>query len=514
MARKDKNPANQENESLGSGVSKKFKQNPALYIGSVAILVLVVVTFIGGDLLSGGRFGGGGGDLTFGYYDKVPISWVPGNMFSQNYDQVLQDYRSQGMDANDLRYEAQVWREAYDATVVHTAILRIMDRSNSYSVSDKKRDRYIIEELPYFKENNRFSLALYRQMPRANRDRLEKQIKEYLTRTMFLDDAFNTLIPSSEADFIANMSATTRMFDMVLFKVDDYPDEEFIAFAGENAELFNSIHLSRISVNSEREAARILDSIKDGIVLFEDAARSQSQDIYADRGGDMGSRFFYELDRDIPDTSARQAIFNLGKDEYSNIINNNGEWSFYRVEEGLTEANFDDTTVMERVRSYVRNYRRGLMEDWAFAQAQVFVDEAKESSFDNAARSRLLEKQSFGPLPINYGGLGIFTSLESFTITGLNSHELGNIARNENFWKIAFSTELNTPSEPLVQGSNVLVFFPTEQAEADENSVDNISSMYSYWVENITRQSLNSYFLHHPKMEDNFWDVYYRVFTP
>ena len=513
MARKDNNSADQEKESLSSGVSKKFKQNPALYIGSVAVLVLVVVTFVGGDLLSGGRFGGGGGDLTFGYYDKAPISWVPGNMFSQYYERFLQYYRSQYGDTGDFRFESQVWRDAFEFTAVHTAVIQIM-KNSKYSVPDKAVDRNVAQ-LPRFQDNGRFSPALYRQMPESNRNNLWRQIKDEMTRSVFFDDTFNTLILSSEADFIANMAATSRMFDVVLFKVDDYPAEEYISFANENAELFKSIHLSRISINSEKEAARILDSIKDGTLLFEDAARSQSQDIYADRGGDMGSRLFYELDRDIPGISDRQAIFNLEKGGYSDIINNNGEWSFYRVEDELTEVNFDDETVMEKVKSYVRNYRRGLMEDWAFAQAQVFVEDAKESSFDNAARSRSIEKQSFGPLPINYGGLNLFTTLDSFTITGIPPADIGNISRNENFWKTAFSTELNTPSEPLVQGNNVLVFLPTEQSEVQDENIANIASMYSsYWVNNTTEQSLNPYFLKHEKMKDNFWDVYYRVFTP
>jgi len=511
MAKKDKKSADQEKESIGESVSKKFRQNPALYIGSVLVLVLVVVTFVGGDLLSGGGFGGGRGDLTFGYYDKSPISWVPGNMFSQYVERVVQYYRSQGVDANDIRFESQVWRQAFDAAVVHTAILRIMDKSK-YIVPDRTVDRNVAK-LPNFQDNGRFSQALYRQMSDAQRSSLWRQTQDDLTKMAFYSDLFGTIISSSEAEFIADMASATRSFDVVSFKVDDYPASEYTAFARDNAQLFNSIHLSRISINSEREAQRILAIIKDGTMLFEDAARSQSQDAYADRGGDMGSRLFYELDQEIPDVSAREAIFSLEKGTLSDIIKNGGEWSFYRIEEEKTEADFEDEAVMERVKSYIRSFRRGLMEDWAFTQAQGFIEEAKLSGFDNAARSRFLDKQSFGPLPINFGGLDLFTTLESFTIPGLTSQDLGGIARNDNFWKTAFSTELNTPTEPLVQGNNVLVFLPTEESKADEGSVENISSMYSsYWVNSITEQSLNSYFLNNEKMEDNFWDVYFRVF--
>ena len=506
MAKNDKNSADQEKESLLLGVSKKFKQSPGLYIGSVVILVLVVVTFIGGDLLSGGGFGSGG-DLTFGYYDKAPISWVPGNVFSQYVDRLLQYYRSQGMD-NDF----QVWHQAYEAAVTHTAILQIMKKSN-YLVPQNTVDRNVAQ-LPHFKDDRGvFSQALFRQMSESSRSSLWRQTRDDLVKNMFYNDLFGTVISSSEADFIAGMSANTRSFDMVAFKVSDYPADEYFSFANENAELFNSIHLSRISINSEREAKRIHDSINNGTLLFEDAARSQSQDSYADRGGDMGIRYFYELDQEIPGVQDRQTIFALEKGALSGIINNNSEWSFYRIEEELTEANFEDDVVMETVRSYVSSYRRGLMEDWALAQAESFIEDAEGLGFDTAVRRYSLEKQSFGPLPINFGGLDIFTSLESFTVEGLSAQDLGNIARNDNFWKTAFSAELNTPTEPIVQGNNVLVFLPIEQSEANEESISNISSMFSsYWMNSITEQSLQLYFMKSAKMVDNFWDVYFRVF--
>ena len=58
MAKKEKNVPT-EKDSSSSEIIRKFKASPGLYIGSVVILILVVVTFLGGDLLSGGGFMGG-----------------------------------------------------------------------------------------------------------------------------------------------------------------------------------------------------------------------------------------------------------------------------------------------------------------------------------------------------------------------------------------------------------------------------------------------------------------------
>jgi hypothetical protein len=510
MAKKDKNTQDQEKESLASGVSKKFKQNPGLYIGSVTILVLVVVTFLGGDLLSGGGFGRRGGDLTFGNYDRVAISWVPGNAFSQHRENIAANYQAQGGDPNDPWIMPQIWRLAFDVTVVDTAVLQIMKKSN-YILPDRIVDRNVAR-LPHFQENGRFSMARYNQMSEASRNNLWRQVQEDIIKGMFYSSLFNLLIPAAEGEFIANMASPVRLFDVISFNVDDYPDSEYLAFAGENAELFKTIHLSKISINNEREAARILESIRDGTNLFEDAARSQSMDGFADRGGDMGSRFFFELDQEIPSLFDRQTITSLERGELSNVINAGNMWVIFRIEDELKDPDLEDETVLNRIRSYVRNFQRGRMEDWAIALAMEFIDDANESGFAAAAGRRSLDIQSFGPLPINYGSLDIFPTLESFLIPGLGSHELGNMARNENFWRIAFSTEINTPSEPFVQGNNVIVFFPTHEALADESAMENIYPRFLSNLESEAERSLRTYFLNHDRMEDNFWDMYSRIF--
>jgi len=512
MAKKDKNSRGQEEESLGSGVSKKFKQNPALYIGSVVILVLVVFIFLFAELLGGGA-GRDSGDWTFGYYDKTPISWVHGNTFTQYHRNISNYYQSQGVDPNDSRFSSQIFRQAFERTVLDTAILKTMKSSN-YIVPDKTVDRNVAQ-LPQFQENGRFSRALYNQMSESNRRILWRQIQEDLIKKMYYDNIFGLLIPASEAEFIAKMVSPVRSFDMVSFSVDNYPYSEYLDFAEENTELFRSIHLSKITINSEREAKRLLELLKDGSLLFEDVAISQSMDFYAERGGDMGSRFFYELDQEIPSVFDRDTIVNMEKGQLSEVINMGDNWSIFRVEEELTEPDFTNDAIMDTVRSYVRNFQRGRMEDWAIAQANEFIEAANESSFDSVANLWSLNKQSFGPLPINFGSLDLFSSqekysLESFSLPGIDLH---NMARNENFWKIAFSTEINTLSEPFVQGNNVIVFLPTQQEEADVEIIDSITLMYlSYYLNNITDQLLLQYFLNHEKMEDNFWDVYFRIF--
>jgi len=511
MAKKDTN-APVDKESSTSEIVKKFKASPGLYIGSVVILILVVVTFLGGDLLSGGGFSrGSSAEMTFGYYDKIPISWVPGNYFSQYYEQIARYYRN-SMNVDDFQYGISIWRQAYEGAAVHTAILQEMKKSN-YSVPEKTVNKQVAQ-LSQFQENGRFSSALYRSLSESDRIVLWRQIQDEITKSQYYRDLFSLQISSAETEFFGKMSSSLRSFDMVFFPVDDYPASEYLAYARENPDNFRSIHLSRISVNSsEREAIRILDSIKNGITTFEDAARSQSTDGFADRGGDMGIRYAHELNSEITNAADREAVYKLRRGELSNVLNLNGLWVFFRVEDEIKYADFEDDSILDRVRSYVWSYERGRMEDWAIAQAREFIAEAAISGFEDAAYQFGREKSSFGPLPINYGSVDLYTSLSYFSISNFTSAELSDLSSNQNFWRAAFSTRINTPSEPLVQGSKVLVLFPTEQIEAEADVIENVASMYSsYWVYYNTEQILQPFFMNSAKMEDHFWDTYFKLF--
>lgn len=508
MAKKEKNAPVQEKESSESDLVRKFKQNPAIFVGTIIVLVLIVVSFVIVPAIVPNS-GGLSGDLTFGYYDKVPISWAPGNVFSQYYDQVYRYYQNAIGSENLQYYEASMWQQAFEAAAVHIAILQEMKKAG-YTVPQKTVDRQVAQ-LPQFQINGRFSAALYRQMSNNSRAILWKQIQEELTRELYMNDATRSLLVSSgEAKFFGKMASPIRKFDMVSFRIDDYPEAEYLAFARENHRLFNTIHLSRISVASEKEAKQILASINNGTASFEDAARAQSQDNEKDRGGDMGIRSIFEIEREIADAETREKIYSLGKGALSDIFHLGETWTFFRIEDEVKPANFDDFSAMDKVRSYMRSFERGRMEDWAIAQSREFISEAKASDFDSALSKINKTKQSFGPLPVNFGNVDLFTSLNSFSIS-----ELSNSSSNENFWKVIFSTPVNSFSEPLVQGNNVLVFMPLEETEAEESGIEGIESSYSsYWANYTAHQSLPQFFLNSPKMDNRFYDTYYNTFSP
>ena len=222
----------------------------------------------------------------------------------------------------------------------------------------------------------------------------------------------------------------------------------------------------------------------------------------------MGVKLMHELDWDIPDQTVRFTITTLASGEFSDVLQSGDNWVFFRVEEAVQDADLSDEAVMDKVRSYLRNFERGRMEDWAIDQAEIFIALAEEIGFEAALSQQGMESRSFGPVPLNYGNVDLYATLASLSVA-----ELSNSASDHNFWSVAFSTPVNTPSIPVVQGSNVLVIIPTDETEVDEFRTESIvSSVNSYWLDFITEQSMFQFFLNSPKMDDRFMDVYYRHF--
>ena len=504
MAQKEKKA--QSDEKNDSEMLRRFKSNPLIFIGSFFILILVIVAFVLPSSL-GMNSGGRDMDLTFGYYDKIPISHVPGNYFSQYLNSVVQRQQNPLDPENPFAYYS-IWREAFEAATGHIAMIREMQKAG-YSVPDKIVDREVAG-LPQFQENGRFSSTLYKRLDENSRLSLWKQVQESIVKDRYHSDITDLLQPPGESKFIGNMGATRRSFEMVTFSVDSYSDEEYEAFLSENPELFRSVHLSMITVGSgEREAQRILASIKNGETTFEDAARAHSQDPYKERGGDMGIKTAYEVDSDIPEEDARKKALALDRGEYSEVLKISSGWVFFRAEEAAQEADTSDPAILDKVGSYMRNYQPGVMQDRAIGHANDFIAYAQEFDFAEAVSHFNLQTRAFGPIPVNFGSIDLFPTIASQSV-----EELQGAATDENLWKTAFSTPLHTPSEPLVRGSNILVLYPTEEIEDEEAAGEITTMINAYWMRYMTAMSLQHSILNSPKMEDKFLDMYFRIYMP
>jgi hypothetical protein len=506
MASKEKKRPNSENDSVQSEFIRRFKMSPFLFIGTIVILVIIVIAFVFVPAIV--PMDGFNINWDFGSYNKIPIKYVPGNHFARTL-QILSNYsQSRNGDNNQLEI-FQIWRLSFEEAVARIAVLEEMKQAG-YTAPSEVVDREIVQ-LPRFQENGRFSATLYRQLDNSTRMSLWKQVQEEIAVERYQSDLMSLNAPSQEAAFISSMASPQRTFEMAAFPLSAYPDQEVISYITENPDLFRVTHLSIITITSnEREAQQVLASVRDGTAAFEDAARTQSKDGYAEKGGDMGIKMAYELIPEIPDAQERERVINLAKGEFSPIIKIPTGWAFFRAEDTPYPADTGDEALLGKIRTYIMYFERGRVEDWLIAEAENFITTVNESDFDTALYLKGIEKRNFGPLPVNYGDAELLPSLASFSVP-----ELSGAALNESFWQAAFSTPLKTPSPPLVLGAYVAVLYPLEESAAPEDLIENIKNNYSsylftssYLSGYIMPPNIRTFFLSNNKLEDRFEDSF------
>jgi hypothetical protein len=490
-------------EKPQSELQKRFKTNPLLFVGTVLVLIIVIVAFVLVPAIVP-EAGGLGFDATFGYYGKAPIRYAANNYFYR----VREYYGNMYSGISGMGFERYVWRMAFDEAAARTAMIEEA-RLSGYVPPDTVVDK-AVAQLPVFQENGRFSAVRYNATDSATRTRYWEEIREDLIVSRYFEDIATLLVSDKDKAFIADMAARQRSFDVTAFSINDYPAEEVAAYIDAHKDLFKTVHFSQITITSrESDAKKVLEQIRSGVSTFEDSARSQSADSNADRGGDMGSKMVYELESDIPDTDVRSALLALEPGAISEIVKVPAGWAFFRVEEAARDADGADSATVDKVRTYLIGFQRGIVEDYYLAKAEAFNADVESVGFLNACADLGLADSKIGPLPINYGDTNAFATVSSYGVNVLDG-----AASNENFWKIAFSTAVGSPSRPIVLGNNIVILVPTEETALDDDGRTIIENSYASFADNpeTLGRAINAVFLKDKKFKDRFDEVFSKLF--
>ena len=263
---------NKENVEIKKTLpAERRRRHPLLYAGSLALLVIIVVAFVGGPLA--GRLGSGG-PLIFGSYGGKEISYVQGNYLARQVD-ILSDQLQDNTSQNYEWQAYQVWKGAYDRAVIRTAILQKADKAGVY-ISDNAIDALLLTTGPYM-ENGVFSETRYRNTSNSERFRYRQLYREEMTHQLYNADVLHIGFFSTDgAEFIKKMAADERSFYYAIFSYKEYPVSKVVAYAEENASNFRKIKMSRITIKSTvDEAVAVRQQILDGIATFENQAHLQ-----------------------------------------------------------------------------------------------------------------------------------------------------------------------------------------------------------------------------------------------
>ena len=529
MARKKKLQA--EDESGFSEIAKRFKAHPFIFGGTVLLLAFIIVAFVFAPTMP--KLQKDEENPVFGYYAGKPITH---NSYFNNMlweAARMADFDLQSNYSMNPTAANQVWYQAFVRTMMRIAILDEMNNSG-YRPPSGEIDRLVAAN-PEFQEEGKFSFVKYNAYDKNRLNSLWQMTAEDYTTGKYVNDLMGLKTSSAEKKFIGAMAYPERSFELVSMSREMYPESEVTAFAAANRNLFNTVHLSRITLSSEKDAKKLLESVQSGITAFEDAAKNHSTDIDKEKGGDMGRRMAYELFTELPEEADRNAVASLKKGEYSDLLKGTGDsWVFFRAEETPYGTDFLAEENLTKIRSYMERFEGGRIENWlvvlmeellAGAKLQnknlsEYIEELRTGENQNLpSRFQALEGvllDTFGPVSLNYGNMGGSQTerglmLFSNTLNTVSNPELAEAASNEVFWQNAFFTPLNMPSAPFTLGSSIAVLTAVEENEGDDTSIEYTANFYTWgWMYNAIGMDINSAFTESDKFENN----YYSVFMP
>ena len=442
--------------------------------------------------------------MVFGSYAGEEIRYQPGNFFARQYEAIAQSIRDSGQTA-DLDLQLRIaWREAFNRTVLHTAILHHAEEAGM-DVSSARVDELIASD-PRFQVNGRFDPQAYERVGSQERFALRTFHRESAIFDQFVTDVLaGVQTADTEREFVAAMSGPERSFDVVRFPFSDFPDAQVRVYAEENEQLFRTLDLAVVTLATEEEAQQIRAQAVEPGNPIGNLARTYSRDLYADQDGEIGSIYAYELQQEMINPDDIELLLALEPGEMSEPIETTAGWAFYEALAPSEAADLADEETLQTVRSYLQNFEQGRIQDFVQSEAERFVTGAQQSGLATFADSEGRDVFSTPFFPINYGNLQLFGRLESSQIP-----ELSDAAFRESFFEAAFSLEGDAISEPVALRRSVLVMQLREERPAPESDVEFIEQYYDALLREFRSDGIESAFIDDDLFQDNFVQAFNR----
>ncbi|MBI9106934.1 MAG: SurA N-terminal domain-containing protein [Spirochaetales bacterium] len=514
MASRDQRRKNQKVKIENVEAAEKRKSNrPVMWTVSLIILVVIVVTFVGAPVA--GKIGSTG-NTAFGSYDGEEIVYTEGSFFSDQVNAIAEDYRDSITDQNAQFIQYQVWRTAFDNTVFRTAVIKEL-RNSGVHIPGTAVDKAIVTYGPYM-ENGEFSENLYSQSSNIEKKSTRKKFEEELYYNQFLIDSNSYKINKNEEKFFQNLASTEKKFRYAVFPFSDFPSDNIASFGSHNADLFRKIIISKITVKSDKkDAEQILSKLEQDPAVFTEMAKTQSSDPYADKGGEMGSRYYYELKNFINNGTALDEIFALDTGEISSIIEDDGTWVIYRCDKKAEYSDMSIDADIQVVKEYMERFEKGVIEDYLVKQAGNFAEFAKTEGFLSASADSDVSIHDTISFPIVYGNPSVNYYGQSISVyTQVSSADedtsLSGVNTNEFFLKSINALAENEVSEPIIINDNVVVIQLIETTEKNTEELSSVAPLISYASQNWQGNQLKEFIFQSDKFNDNFGAAFARIF--
>jgi hypothetical protein len=430
------------------------------------------------------------------------IKYSYGNYF---YDQV-QNYANQynGSDANQAQALYQIWKNAYDSTVLFTAINQLASKAGIIATDEVVR-RAIIESGVYDKDG-KFDAKTYQDASAETKASVEESIRRGLPYQIVIDDVGTVLSSSSEVDYIAEMAGNGRTFRYLSLNPTLYPDELASQYALQNKQLFYSMDMSIISMDSEENAKAVYESIVSGETSFEEAASQNSLDSYAAEGGKIGRLYYYGLLSNFKNPDEAVSLLSAERGDVLGPFESNGAWAIYKLNSTPEEADYASEELLASVKAYLATSNSGIIDTFLADLAADLQAEASSKGLDEVALEHDLSIVEVSATPYN---LGESQYMSNFSYTD-NAGLLANAASNEEIAKQLYTAEENTLLDPIKSGTSYLLVETGEDVQ-DDTMGSYITMYYDYYSGIQNQQDFSQALYSSDVFEDNFLTTFLDV---
>ncbi|HVP18740.1 MAG TPA: peptidyl-prolyl cis-trans isomerase, partial [Spirochaetia bacterium] len=416
-----------------------------------------------------------------------------------------------GQNQNTEAMVEAVWYQAFQQTAMHVAVL-LMGEKAGLQVSDDAIDRALVSYPGYLDENGKFSEERYNKASGQEKAATRKLYRENLLSSQIATDILTSVKTSSkESAFIVSMVKPERSFQFVSFPFSSFPPEEVRKYGEANASLFRKIKVSRILIkSSEAEASQIRLKIAQKTSTFEELAKTYSKDAYADKGGDMGWRYAYDLRADFENKDTASRIFSLKAGEISDVLKGTFGWMVYRCDAEALNPDFSNPNVLDDVKGYLAKYEKGKIEDYFNGQALRLSRRSGEIGFDKAAAEAGHKVTRTDFFPVNLQNVFSFVPVQAIPETATPS----NAVYSDEFFYRAFSLGKDQPSAPVVLDDQILVLKLLGERQMPDTTVNLLGGWIDYVASQSAQVDLTSALMAPGKLKDNFEEVFSQSVAP
>ncbi|HVO38422.1 MAG TPA: peptidylprolyl isomerase [Spirochaetia bacterium] len=502
-------------ETVSEAIEKRHTQHPLVYGFSIVVLIVIVVTFIlvvpGGGSFFGSRFGSGG-TIIFGTYEGRDIAFYPGGYFADQVNRFASYMRSRdpNQSQNPEAVSQAVWYQAFQQTAMHVAELLIAEKSG-LQISDDAVDQALLSYPGYLDENGKFSEERYHKASGQEHASTRKLYRENLIAARMTTDIITGVKTGShESSFIASMAKPERSIQFVSWPFASFPQEEVRKYGEANKSRFQKIKVSRILIkSSEADAAQIRRKLVDKVSSFEELAKTYSKDASADKGGDMGWRYAYDLQADFENKDTANQVLSLKAGEVSEVLKTSyNSWLIYRCDAEATSPDFSNPTVLDDVKAYLTRYEKGKIEDYFNEKAAQLSRRAAQVGFPRAALDAGLTVQHTDYFPINLQNVFSFVPFQAVPQSATPS----NAVYSDEFFYRAFALGKDQPSQPVVLDDQILVLKLLGERQMPDSTVNLLGGWIDYAASQSAQSDIAAAIMAPGKLQDNFFEAYAQTF--